>query len=301
MASFKNAFSWSSSREKTFRDCLRKYYWHYYGSWEGWRAVAPSESRLAYRLKQITWLPMWAGSVVHETAEAALRAIRAGTRPSLDGAREQARTALNRGWFQSVNKDWQRDPKRSTNLFEHYYGQGVSQEDRIALREHVFGCLERFFETEAFARLRDEGPERWLALEELESFDLMGVPVWVVLDVAFRDGDGVTIVDWKSGRPRDEDKEQVKTYALYAMGRWRTTPERLEARLVYLKDGTETAVRPEASALIEHRERIGASIEEMRDCLVDVADNVAEIGAFPMIDAGAACSRCQFKQLCERE
>ena len=37
-------FSWSQSRRSTFRECPRKYFWHYYGSHNGWLDEA-SEAR----------------------------------------------------------------------------------------------------------------------------------------------------------------------------------------------------------------------------------------------------------------
>lgn len=301
MAPFKNELSWSVTRDKLFRDCLRKYYWNYYGSWNGWRTTSPDSARLAYRLKNMTRLPMWAGSVVHDTIESTLRAVRSGMRPTLDEAQGEARRRLNEGWFSSVEKKWRRDPKRSINLFEHYYGEGITKEQRLDLRQHVFNCLERFFAGAAYAKLREIGHEHWVALEDFDQFELMGVKVWVVLDVAIKDGDEIVIFDWKTGEPRDADAEQVSVYALFAMSKWQTPPEKLQTRLVYLKHDEERVARPDATALIDLRERVTTSIAAMRDLLVAPEDNEADIDDFPMIDDMAKCAQCEFKQLCERD
>jgi len=300
MAELTNTFSWSHSRAKMFRECLRRYYWNYYGSWNGWRQVAPEEARLAYRLKHLATLPMWAGGVVHRVIENALRAIRAGQNPALEALREEARLWLNEGWAQSLRKEWQRDPKRKVNLFEHYYGAGaaISKERRGELREHVFGCVGRFFESQARALLLREGPQRWLALEDLQSFDLIGVPVWVKLDAAVREGDGAAIIDWKTGARSDDDPAQIHTYALYAMTRWRFHCGQIAARVIYLREGAEERIVPEAAAVIDHRETIMASIEKMRSLLADPAANEASLDSFPMCDDRAKCARCNFKQLC---
>ncbi len=58
-------FSWSASRHDTFMSCKRRYYYSYYAS------VDDPE---IYRLKKLSALPLWAGSVVHDTIEAFLRA-----------------------------------------------------------------------------------------------------------------------------------------------------------------------------------------------------------------------------------
>ena len=57
-------FSWSASRHDTFASCRRRYYYSYYASLED------EEIR---RLKKLSALPLWAGSVVHETIEQFLR------------------------------------------------------------------------------------------------------------------------------------------------------------------------------------------------------------------------------------
>lgn len=40
-------FSWSWSRDRVLRECARRYYWHYYGSFGGWRSGASEEARVA--------------------------------------------------------------------------------------------------------------------------------------------------------------------------------------------------------------------------------------------------------------
>ena len=44
-----NEFSWSISRARTFKDCPRKYWFHYYGSWGGWEPDADPEARELYQ------------------------------------------------------------------------------------------------------------------------------------------------------------------------------------------------------------------------------------------------------------
>ena len=58
-------FSWSASRHDTFASCKRRYYYSYYAS---------LDDPEIYRLKKLSALPLWAGSVVHDTIEAFLRA-----------------------------------------------------------------------------------------------------------------------------------------------------------------------------------------------------------------------------------
>jgi hypothetical protein len=44
MPELTNDFSWSRSRDNTFQECKRRYYYHYYGSWGGWEAGVSADS-----------------------------------------------------------------------------------------------------------------------------------------------------------------------------------------------------------------------------------------------------------------
>lgn len=57
-------FSWSASRHDTFASCRRRYYYSYYAS---------NEDPEIKRLKKLSALPLWAGSLVHDTIEAILK------------------------------------------------------------------------------------------------------------------------------------------------------------------------------------------------------------------------------------
>ena len=48
MVELANEFSWSRSRDATFQDCRRKYFYQYYGAWGGWDPGAPTDVRRLY-------------------------------------------------------------------------------------------------------------------------------------------------------------------------------------------------------------------------------------------------------------
>ena len=78
MAELTNDFSWSRSRDSTFHECRRRYFYQYYGAWGGWEEGAPVERRRLYILKQLATRQMWAGRTVHEAVEMALHVFREG-------------------------------------------------------------------------------------------------------------------------------------------------------------------------------------------------------------------------------
>src|SRR5437899_853356 len=120
MADLANEFSWSRSRDNTFQDCRRKYFYHYYGAWGGWEAGASPEVRRLYVLKQLASRQQWAGRIVHDAIEMALHILRAGrgvpVEPFIADAIERMR-----GEWRSSKAGRYHDSPKTLALFEHEY------------------------------------------------------------------------------------------------------------------------------------------------------------------------------------
>ena len=145
-------FSWSQSRRSTFRECPRRYYWHYYGSHNGWLDESPPEARRAWRLKKISNLYMKLGNVVHELVADAITQVRGGN-PAPDAAAliQRGRNRLNRAWLESQNRaEWERRPGAITMLMEFYVGSGPSRDLIERIRDKLYTCLRNFLTSESF-------------------------------------------------------------------------------------------------------------------------------------------------------
>src|SRR2546427_12546139 len=78
MGELANEFSWSRSRDNTFQECRRRYFYHYYGAWGGWDAGATEDVRRLYILKQLASRQQWAGRVGHDAIEMVVPALAGG-------------------------------------------------------------------------------------------------------------------------------------------------------------------------------------------------------------------------------
>src|SRR3989454_12061535 len=81
MGELANEFSWSRSRDNTFQECRRRYFYHYYGAWGGWDAGATEDVRRLYILKQLASRQQWAGRVVHGAIEIVVHPLARGRDP----------------------------------------------------------------------------------------------------------------------------------------------------------------------------------------------------------------------------
>ena len=281
-------FSWSLSRHDTFMTCRRRYYYAYY--------AAQDDPEVA-RLKRLSALPLWAGSVVHETIEEQLKSE--DPIPGPDQQEAIVRAAVHG----RMKSDFESSAagEGAFRLFEHEYGVPIEQEDKKIAVGTVQRCLRYFFRSSTLLAAVAAGRERFLSLEDLVSYRVGDVPVFLRMDLAFRDTDGtVVIVDWKSGRAEGRFNDvQLAGYALYASGvGWVEEPEQLVTELVYLVIPRHVRRRVDGRKLDSARGFIRKSAGNMKALLLDPVANTARLEDFPMIDRPRVCRRCNFRRLC---
>jgi hypothetical protein len=281
-------FSWSVSRHDTFNSCRRKYFYSYY--------VAPDDPEI-HRLKKLSALPLWAGSVVHEIIEGFLK-----THDVLPSPEEQ-QAIVHAAVHERLLGDW-RDSEAASlrfRLFEHEYGAPVDAEDKKIVVGTVMRSLRNFFKSPVLQEALAVGRASWLTIEDLISFEVGGVNVFLRMDLAFRDAQGrVVIVDWKTGRGEGRFNEiQLAGYALYAARQgWSATPEEIQTELAYLAIPRYVRRSVDARKLDHARAFIEKSAGGMKTLLLDPLLNLGRIEDFPMIDRPQTCRRCNFRRLC---
>jgi hypothetical protein len=295
---FENTFSWSFSRSRTFADCPRKYWYHYYGSWGGWDPDAPAEARELYRLKNLTGLHLIAGDVVHRAIERALQDWARGREPDAEQVVAWCKGEMQKGMKESQAELWREAPKRYVRLFEHHYGPPPTRETLKRIAHKVGTSVRNFFTSRSFALIRETDPDDWLPMETLDSFPFEGTKVFAVPDFAARHDGAVLILDWKTGRPDPRNKDQVVLYALFAAAKWDADPGAVSGAPVYLLEGGDfqpTKVTP------EDRERVASfmreSIASMKARLDDADANVASKERFEATP-GHACRSCNYRGVC---
>jgi hypothetical protein len=298
-----NDFSWSKTRDEIFRACLRKYYFHYYGAWGGWDPHAPPRTRQLYILKNLQSRATWVGTHVHRAIHTILLGLRSGSEPPApEMAAEQMLAALRQDFRDSLARRYQQFPRKACGLFEHEYELEIADEQWKETADHAVHCLQTFLGSELFTAIRQLSPDAWLEAEELASFTLDGIKVYVQVDFAHRTENGVKIFDWKTGRNATSNAElQLACYALYAAGKWQVAPEQVQTVEFNLASGVMTPRLLTAAALEEIKDYIRDSADEMSFLLEDPASNKPQPeNNFEFAEQQAACHRCSFLKACPR-
>ncbi|SFK41137.1 CRISPR/Cas system-associated exonuclease Cas4, RecB family [Halobacillus dabanensis] len=299
--------SWSLSRHKTMLTCSRKYAYDYYISHNGWISSADPLAKQTYRLKKITNLEMHFGSVVHDliyqTIQASLK-----NQPILSEQAfiDEIRRHLNRGFIESTKKEhlWQNRPKHYTMLHEIYYSQtGSLPEAKVKkITDRLHRTVSNFFSSKTFTDVRSK---EYMEFVESETFRYMKTEeakVYIVMDLVYKDlnRDKWVIVDWKTGKSSDEDRNQLALYALYLLQKHNIESlDDIIIRNEYLVDGTHVEHQLTDQDLVNVQHLYQISMEQMKLFLEDGSQNrPLPIDQFPMQDDPRVCARCNYQELC---
>jgi hypothetical protein len=298
-----NEFSWSKSRDGLFNVCLRSYYYHYYGSWNGWRQDAPPDLRELYIMKNLQTISTWRGVVVHRIAQEIVGRLREGRPLPMEQALTMARDRMQRDFEDSRTGRYRRRPNRICGLVEHYYDQTVSGDTLRETMVAVEGCVRRVYSTGSYQTMLQRGPASILEVEKLESMTMSGHKVWVSPDVIARSAaDRLMIVDWKTGAsaPSEAARLQLAIYGLHATRTYGVDPDQLIGVEENLHLGEAHVHALKEWVLEEARQYINDSVRRMQALLHDRERNVALLRYFPKTDKLATCIGCNFRRACER-
>jgi len=291
-----NEFSWSKSRHGKLEECPRQYWFHYYGSWGGWERGASPEVKELYTLKKLTGRHAWNGSTVHDAIRRILTMVRDGHPFDPEAVVAQVRASMRAQFRESREKSYR--VRKAFGLVEHEYDEAIADDEWRAGWELVESCLRSFFASRWLEIAQRLEAREWLPIDELGSFVHEGTKIYAAPDFAYRTSGGVMVVDWKTGKPRESDGEQLLGYALYARATWDVPLEKVECRVVYLPSLDEVEVPIHADSIRGFEERMGASIAHMQSLLDDRETNTASATSFPKTDSEKTCARCVFRRPC---
>lgn len=302
-----NDFSWSFSRRNTFDECQKKYWYTYYGSWEGWPKTPydkrPSIDPLAahlYALKQMQSIPTFVGTVVHNTIEHFLKEKKPFSESVL---LEHAKAHFERGLDEAKHEVWRKSPKKHTNLFECYYGGVLSEESLEQARLKINQSLVNWYSSPIVKELLFHPAASVLSVEALEFFSLENqYKIIVVIDLALVwKGDTYILFDWKTGSETEKTEQQLYCYALFANKVWQVPLDKIILAPFYLFTNTYYKIGKGQAKQIE-QDKLEATEQGIVDSckqLVVLHKNQDPQG-FAYTQERSKCTTCPFKEVCEK-
>lgn len=297
-------FSWSNSRHKTFLDCSRKYYHQYYEYHNGWSFDAPEENKSAYRLKNIKSIPLLLGDGIHRIIDRQLKNFLEGRRLFTEEEMMAIVTKVLNDAYQDSTKNrpsWFKWPKKYQMLYEIYYGDGLSPDTIAATKKKLEVCVKNFFASKTYQDILNNLEMQVLQSEDFHSFDVNGVDVFVVLDFVYQDfGQGKWIVvDWKTGKESEDDRQQLAFYALFLSREHGIPVEDIIIRNEYLLSGESREYKLTQFDIEAAQQVMHDSIFHMLGKLDDPVLNKPFGKEYFELNQSRRCNSCNFKEKCQ--
>jgi hypothetical protein len=319
-----NSCRWSSSRESTFHECQKKYWYSYYGSWEGWpktpfdtrETIDPLASYL-YMLKNMQPACMFMGSLVHKVIEECLKTFQRTKKIApLQDLLSQTSLRYDTSMKESKEQLWKTHPKHHTNIFEHFYGLPFDADEERVSQEKALACITNWYSSPCLQNIALNPKSEWMGIESTQTFSLeQGVEAIVVYDFFLRwpkaDGSKTMIIfDWKTGQESKKVEDQLFAYALAGTTLFSVPLDNIIVSPFYLaagpsgykKYGAGQEITFDASNLAATRSRIIESAQQMlllhppknEQGLIPTPDPTL----FSYPDDRRGCRRCPYQQLC---
>ncbi|MEX2167771.1 MAG: PD-(D/E)XK nuclease family protein [Pirellulales bacterium] len=297
-------FSWSGSRDLLFERCQRRYFWHYYGSSNGWERTSSDEAKMAWQLKNLTSFELQVGTEVHERARDYAASVLNGRPIPVSSLIETTMKALDELYARSQDlESFRARPKHHPVAYGAYYKRGVLETQLLRARARAVKCIDNLVSSAIWDEVRRAGKEGTVMVEPLTTFQVGGITVYAAPDLVYLTDQNWTIVDWKTG-VADEGSDQLSVYCLYIREALRLTNStgHYPTKLVHLQSGKVDVVQFTDSEILAVRRRIERSVADMREMLEDApANRPKAVSGFQLTNDPSECRICPFFQLCEPE
>ncbi len=293
--------SWSASRAGTFNGCKRQYFYNYYGAWDGWNSNSDPFRRECYILKNMTSLPMFIGTVVHDIIQLQLEQFKETGDKIVDveHLQNRAQKMLTVGFNQSLGTAWEDNPKKNIHFMEHHQGKDIAADVRAEFKQKAFTCLANF--CDLFPKLFPSHDEvEFLELEDFQSFQLnTGEKVAVKLDAGIKINNRILLLDWKSGKRSDAIEDQMSVYFMYAMKKFGFKINEIKAMPVYL--GETPCKTEEITITMRHINKVLNKIREDSSNMLPLHPAGLDLDQkkFPVTKEKWRCSYCNFASICD--
>ena len=284
-----------------FQECRRKYYFHYLYS----QLPPDLRDETIYRnvkfLRKLTNRFMVMGQVLHDEIDRWIVSL--GTERPLS-----LQTVIQRTWREfeyrykfSFKEEYFYRPENDphyTVLFEHIYRIPVTEVALGKLYQMVKKALRNLSLWPGLERIRMMDPRRIVYKEELMKGQFDEIPVWLKIDLGYRQLDGkLIIIDWKFSQAAEEkDPLQLAIYGAFARQQF---PDHSGIELVnfYLLAGQEKRYLFTEDLHQRTRQLIVRSHQQMV-AFHQQAARGNMLGQLPAQYREATCNWCNFRKIC---
>jgi hypothetical protein len=289
---------WSYSKRSKFEQCLRAYYYVYFGALSN----QDLHGQHIQFLKALSNRYLRLGSITHLVIKTFFKKAQQGEVWKRDRLINWGLKLLreDRSYSQQ-HPDGKYIPPGNyppNLLMEYYYGfedvEDLYDEAETRLRK----VLTNFISSQSFTSFRLHGQqpealvEKWIELSTLPHI------VTGQVDLAYKEDNIVNVIDWKIGKDDSdgEDSLQLAVYALWATDYFRCHPDQIRVYKAFLGSEEVISFTVDQSMLEAAKIRILQDAERMS--VMEAYGHQGIASAFTPCYQAGICRNCPFQELC---
>jgi|AntRauTorckE6833_2_1112554.scaffolds.fasta_scaffold00175_22 hypothetical protein len=293
-------WSWSLSRDNIFKSCLRKYYYQYYKSHNGWEWDAPEENKKVYRLKKLQSTDAILGNSVHHLLHKIIHDHFPVNKESLNNTIKES---LNNAFRSSQNKAaWEMNPSKNTMLKEIYYNNELSDKKINLINYKIDKILNYIENTDIIEDIKESYYVKSFDTNTFETIDYKDTKVYAIPDLIYQKDKNKLpcIVDWKTGKEKNSSLDQLKLYSYYYFKNYNYEGP-IKTVFVYLYEQQVKEYEFKFDVIDEVKSKIDESINKMKSYLEEKKWNKPKDKVkFKKRENDIVCSFCKYRELCNR-
>lgn len=285
---YTDILGWSHSRYDTFQTCKRKYYYTYYSKYD-----TENKQKIA-ELRRLTAVPLAIGNISHKILNRLLKRIKKTLHP------------IDRKKFASFSRNIAKNYFDQKHFQEIYYNdiKKIDFEEKIFSR--VSKGLSNFLESKRLRWLFDKASikkDKWLIEPEGHGeCRINGMKAYCKVDFLFPTEDEIHVIDWKTGKPKEKHKDQLKGYVTWVAFHFGKKYNEIKPTVAYLlPEYEEESIKVNESNIGYFSSQIREQTNEMYKYCKEYKSNIPlEKSQFYLTENEHWCKFCNFRQLCNR-
>jgi hypothetical protein len=228
---------WSYTRREILELCPRRYYYQYYGSSVRTAKNDPQKHKLRF-LKRIKNRNLRVGEILHLVIRTYLMELQLGNTWSLVRLLKWARDIYRRDieYSKSYPLGTSKEEKYTPCLLlEYYYERDDAEHLCVLAEKSMINALTIFKKREELSPFFTGVGTEDSIIEKSSCWKDNRFTIRGKIDLAYRNLDRVTVVDWKIGDNNStEDSLQLLSYAMLAMSHFKCKPDLIDLFRVHL-------------------------------------------------------------------
>lgn len=293
---------WSYSKREMLEQCPLRYYFHYYGAN---RRLAKSETRkqyLHFTKQRVFTRYLLSGTVLHQVIRTFFKHAKQGNIWQTQRLVEFAKMMYRESWeYSRENPSGELVPNTKyppVLLKELHVGLEDAEELCNNEETRLLKAVETFAADNVFAEFRARGMAPGSLVEAPLRFSKLDCRVTGKVDLAYRVGNAVTIVDWKIGESDNigNNSLQLAVYGLWATEYFNCTADQLRVCKAFLTSGEIIDFYVSDNVLNKARIRILQDAERM--AFMDQYGRDGTADAFTPCLQPAVCRMCIYERIC---